>query len=56
LALYLDDLEALRRRVIENGGRVIIEGKFAVSEERKGRFAYRQSDDSPYPLYQLVQM
>ena len=56
LALYLDDLEPLYRRIIENGGRVIIEGNFAVSEERKGRFAYMQSGDRSYPLYELVQM
>jgi catechol 2,3-dioxygenase-like lactoylglutathione lyase family enzyme len=56
LALYLDDLEPIRQRIVEHGGRVIIEGDFAVSEERKGRFAYMQSGDSPYPLYELVQM
>jgi methylmalonyl-CoA/ethylmalonyl-CoA epimerase len=56
LGLYVADLQPILSKVIDTGGRVIIEGGFTLSADSSGRFAYVQLGDSPYPLYELVQM
>lgn len=56
LGVYIDDLAAWKQKALASGARVVIEGSFAVSADRKGQYAYVEMAPGAYPQYELLQL